>query len=142
MRGLLLDTNVISEAMKTKRDARVEAWLDAHGFTSAFLSVVTIGELAHGIARLPAESDRRGALARWLHERLIPSFGARIVPFDTDASLAWGRLVAEARDRGRMPPLADAQIAATALTRGLTLVTRNVRDFEAMGVDLLNPWES
>lgn len=140
MTRFLLDTNVVSESLKSRRHEAVADWLATHSITDCYLSVMTIGELQHGISRLPAAGARRAELTRALHHLILVTFGDRVISFDVDAALAWGDIVATGIARGQKPPTVDSQIAATAKTHGLTLVTRNVRDFAQMGIDIVNPW--
>jgi hypothetical protein len=136
---LLLDTNVVSEATKVRPDPAAVAWLASQRLDECFVSALTLGEIQFGISRL-ATSARRGELTRWLHAELIPTFHDRILPFDRDAAIAWGDLAAHAFTQGKTLPIVDSQIAATAKAHGLTLVTRNLRDFSELGIELLNPW--
>ncbi len=139
MRGFLLDTNVISELVKPAPHERVLRWVAGRSALDLYLSAITVGELARGVARLPA-GRRRDALARWIEEDLQQQFGGRILAFDQQAAVIWGGIMGEG-DRQRRPRAAiDAQIAATAIRHGLTLATRNGVDFEGMGVPLTNPW--
>lgn len=140
MTGLLLDTNVVSEATKVRPDPAAAAWLSSQRLDECFVSALTLGEIQFGVSRL-ATSARRRELTRWLHAELIPTFHDRILPFDRDAAIAWGDLAARALTQGKTLPIVDSQIAATAKAHGLTLVTRNVRHFSELGIDLLNPWE-
>lgn len=105
---------------------------------SLHLSVITIGDLRHGTLRLPV-GKRRTSLSGW-SEKLRQSFSGRVLPIDESVALRWAEIAARAERSGRPGSLADGLIAATALDRGLTLVTRNVADFEPFGVSLLNPW--
>ncbi|HUA08914.1 MAG TPA: type II toxin-antitoxin system VapC family toxin [Candidatus Acidoferrales bacterium] len=141
MTRLLLGTNVVSEATKIRPDPAALAWLASQQLDACFLSVLTLGEIQFGISRL-APSVRQSELTRWLHMELIPTFRDRMLPFDRDAALAWGALSALAVSQGKALPIVDSQIAATAKAQGLTLVTRNLRDFSGLGIDLVNPWES
>jgi toxin FitB len=136
----LLDTMVVSESIKVRPDPAAAAWLQSHSIDACYLSVLTLGELQFGIARLPVASARRAELARWLEDTLLPTFRDRILPFDRDAALEWGVSAALAAARGKTLQTADAQIAATAKTRDLTLVTRNVRDFDGIDIEMINPW--
>jgi predicted nucleic acid-binding protein len=133
----LLDTDVLSASRRPhKAHAGLSAWIAATPPTDMALSVVTILELEQG-TRLVARRDQHQAaqLTRWLHDRVVPSFSDRILPFDIRAALRCATLhVPDPR------PERDAMIAATAMVHGLILVTRNTRDFEPMGVKLLNPW--
>lgn len=138
---LLLDTNVLSEVAKPAPDASLLAWLDGLDEDRAFISVVTIAEIRRGIA-LMDEGRRRHALAEWLAVDLPRRFDQRIVPVDEPVALAWGDLMGLAKRRGRGLSSMDGLIAATAIARELTLATRNTRDFDGLGIDLLNPWIS
>jgi toxin FitB len=136
----LLDTNVVSEAMKARPNAGVLSWLAQEDEDSVFLSAVTITELRYGIERL-ATGKRRDRLEGWLRKDLTSRFGERILPVDLEIADACGRLVARSETAGRPIEARDAFIAATAEVRGLTLVTRNVSDFEATVKDIVTPWK-
>lgn len=136
----LLDTCVVSELMRPVPAAQVGAWLEAYAHAPTFLSVLTVGEIAQGIAKL-SESARKTALTDWFHQAVLPNYQGRILDFDGDVALRWGVLRGDLMRVGRMPPVIDSMLAATALRHGLTLVTRNTRDFEAFGIALIDPWE-
>lgn len=136
----LLDTCVISELVARNPNPRVVFWIDSADETSLYLSVITIGEIGRGIAKLP-DSSRKARLSRWLEEDLLFRFAGRIVPIDTDVMLTWGSLVVRLEREGRVLPAMDSLIAAIALSGQFTLVTRNVGDFEGTGVEILNPWQ-
>ena len=135
----LLDTCVISELVARQPNPRVVAWVDAVEESRLYLSVVTIGEIRRGIAKLP-DSPRKERLNRWLEEDLLLRFSGRIVPIDVGVMLTWGELVARLERTGRVLPAMDSLVAAIALHGEFTLVTRNVRDFEGTGVQIVNPW--
>ncbi|QTD44971.1 type II toxin-antitoxin system VapC family toxin [Ottowia testudinis] len=134
----LIDTNVLSELRKKQPDANVVAWMKERPRQSLFLSVLTLGEIRKGVEQLP-DSARKLSLLDWLTVELPNYFVGRLLPVDADVADQWGHLSAKA---GRPLPAVDALLAATALQHRLTLVTRNTRDFEGLGVDLLNPWET
>ncbi|MBN8596219.1 MAG: type II toxin-antitoxin system VapC family toxin [Planctomycetes bacterium] len=136
----LIDTDVLSEARKPDGHASVKQRLAAADPSDLFISVISIGEIAHGIARLPAGARRRD-LETWfgMTER---HFADRILSIDRDIAQLWGEITAKAASAGRTLHAADGLIAATALHHGLRIMTRNVKDFEATGVLLTNPWES
>ena len=134
----LLDTCVVSELSRPRPDAGVVAWMSETDVASLHLSAITIGEVRRGALRLPA-GKRRTSLSDW-SERLRQSFAGRVLPIDEPVALRWAEAAARAEQSGRPGSFADGLIAATALERGLTLVTRNVTDFEPFGVSLLNPW--
>ena len=132
----LLDTNVISELTRPIPDPDVARWLGEHE-DEFFLSTLTLGEIHKGILALP-ESARRRRLASWFDQEIRPWFAGRLLAVDERVALRWGRLLAEA---GRPLPAIDSLLAATALTHGLTLATRNTADMARTGVSLFNPWE-
>jgi predicted nucleic acid-binding protein len=135
----LLDTCVICEPSQKKPSAKVVAWLDAQPEEMLYLSVLTFGEIRKGVARLPA-GPKRKRLESWLEHDLRARFAGRIIPLDEEIADDWGRLQAAAEGRGHVLPTLDSQLAATARTRGLTLVTRNTSDFASNEVSLFDPW--
>lgn len=135
---ILLDTNVISELMKPVPDAMVERWFLLNE-ADCRISAVSIGELAYGIARLD-ESKRKAKLGEQLTGWRL-RYGDRTCMFDTAAAMTYGDILAAARRAGRPMSLPDAQIAAIADHQGCRLATRNVRDFEVSGLDLIDPWQ-
>ena len=137
----LLDTNVISELVAPKPNVNVVRWIESVAPESVFLSVITVGELRRGVEK-PRDSRRRSKLSEWLTADLLVRFADQLLPIDIDVAHTWGELVASAEKRGIPIPAIDSLIAATAVSGGLTLVTRNVQDFQATGASLLNPWES
>jgi len=138
--SFLLDTNVVSELVARRPDAIVTGWVQTLDPETVFLSVVTIGELNRGIQKLP-ESRRKKVLANWLTGDLLVRFGERVLPLDVPVMMTWGALVARMEAGGRQIPAIDALLAATAVQHGLTLATRNVRDFQLTGISIVNPWE-
>ena len=134
----LLDTCVVSELSRPRPDAGVVAWMTEADVASLHLSAITIGEIRRGALRLPA-GKRRTSLSDW-SEKLRRSFSGRVLPIDESVALRWAEIAAHAEQSGRSGSFADGLIAATALDRGLTLVTRNVSDFASFGASLLNPW--
>lgn len=135
----LLDTCVISELVARQPDPHVVAWVDSVEETRLYLSVITIGEVRRGIAKLP-DSPRKEQLNRWLEKDLLVRFAGRVVPIDVGVMLTWGDLVARLERKGRVLPAIDSLVAAIALHGGFVLVTRNVKDFENTGIDIVNPW--
>jgi predicted nucleic acid-binding protein len=139
MSGFLLDTNVLSELIKPKPDAKVVQWIDGADEAILFLSVLTLGEVRNGIARLRSGS-RRGRLEAWLQVDLRGRFQDRILPIDEAVADRWGAISAAAAAQGKPVPVIDGLIAATALHYDLILVTRNGSDVAGTGVAILNPW--
>ncbi|MCB1020402.1 MAG: type II toxin-antitoxin system VapC family toxin [Bryobacterales bacterium] len=140
MTGFLIDTNVPSEVTKQRPHPRVEAWIADPG-APLYVSVVTLGELRKGIALLSPEDGRRRRLERWFQDDLLTICSGGILPLTRPIAERWGALEAERQLRGRPLSSTDGQIAATALEHGLSLVTRNVADFEGLGIEILNPWD-
>ena len=139
MSGFLIDTNVISEILRPLPDPQVVAWSQNSSKERLFLSVVSFGEIRKGLTIMPV-GGRRNQLERAI-DGLIPSWVAgRILPMSQTIAERWGVLEGQRQLMGRPLHVPDAQIAATALVHGLTLVTRNVKDFEGVGVTVLNPW--
>jgi len=136
----LLDTNVISELIAKQPDADVVDWIDQLDPNTVYLSVITIGEIRKGIAKLPA-SKRRENLERWLFEDLLVRFHDHILPLDGNVLLAWGQLTGELAAKGINLPAIDSLIAATVLHYRYTLVTRNEADFQHAGITVVNPWK-
>jgi predicted nucleic acid-binding protein len=139
--SFLLDTDVVSELVRKAPSAVVLKWIDGQDETSLYLSVLTIGELEKGVARLPA-SARRTRLISWVRRDLVERFGGRLLPIDTRTATRWGSVTGESERRGRPLPVIDSLIAATALVHGFTVVTRNVEDFERCGAPCFNPWNA
>ena len=137
---ILLDTNVISEAMKPAPERAVRDWLDAQAAETLFLSSVTIAELSFGIAALP-KGRRKDNLSAAL-EGLLALFAARVLPFDTAAAQRYGELAAKARIAGRGFPTPDGYIAAIAATQGFVVATRDASAFAAAGLKVINPWNA
>lgn len=135
----LIDTCVASESAKRQPSPAVLQWFASVPAAEVFLPSVSLGELHKGIARLAPNDSRRPRLTAWL-ANLQRVFSGRIVPFDERAATTWGRLCGEAERNDRKRPSIDAQIAATALANGMTLVTRNVDDMAGMGVPIFNPF--
>ena len=135
----LLETNVVSELRKVrsgKADPNVARWADSVDAAALFISVITIQELETAILLAERSDAPKGALLRtWMNEHVLPAFADRILPVDTAVALRSAMLhVPDPR------PVSDALIAATALVHGLTVVTRNVTDFEPTGVLVVDPW--
>ena len=135
----LLDTNVISEARRPNGNPNVRARLAATAPEDKFLSVITIGEIAAGTAKLDA-GQRRRELQAWL-QQAEQFFADRLLSVNRDIAHLWGDLTVRIAKLGRTLHMADGLIAATALHHGLRLMTRNTSDFELTGVLIVNPWD-
>lgn len=135
----LIDTNVISELMRATPAPSVLNWFSTQDPSTLYLSAVTEAELRTGIAILPA-GQRREVLKVALDATITEDFEGRILPFDTDAAKTYAEIASMRRAAGRPIADADCQIAAIARAAGAVVATRNLRDFEGCGVDLVNPW--
>ncbi len=137
----LLDTNVVSESIKPRPADRVVTWLAAQHSASIYLSVLTLGEIQQGIVRSP-NPRRVERLTRWLEDELQPQFQGRLLPIEVQVMKIWGQITGQALRHGRPVSYVDSLLAATAITHGLTLVTRNSKDVEGLPVQTLNPWDA
>jgi predicted nucleic acid-binding protein len=138
---IVLDTNVVAEPMKSSGAPAVRAWLDRQASETLYLTAVSLSELLVGIEIMP-EGKRRKGLSAALSQVLNTLFESRILAFDQAAAASYGSLVASARRAGRVISVADAQIAAIALTHGFAVATRDTEPFSAAGVRVINPWEA
>lgn len=136
----LLDTNAITEPKRARPNAGVVAWLNDQLLTDLHLSVITIGELRRGIIRLEP-GRRRDDLDYWLAQ-VVLRFGDRILPIDIEVTDRWAALAEAQRAAGRTADMSDELIAATAHVHGLSVVTRNVRQFEHSGCRVVSPWSA
>ena len=136
---IVLDTNVVSEAMKPAPNQAVRAWLNDQPAETLYLSSVTLAELLFGIAALTA-GKRKQMLAQTF-DGLLGLFRDRVLPFDTDAARHYAALAVLAKDSGRGFPTPDGYIAATAVSRGFIVASRDTAAFEAVGVVVINPWD-
>ena len=140
--GTLLDTNVVSELIRRSPKPAVAAWASGHLVEDLFFSAVSEAELRYGVAILPV-GRRRDTLLFEIEAMLRDAFEDRVLPFDSDAARAYGHIAAKRRSSGRPVSPADCQIAAIAAiaaSRRMTVATRNVRDFEGMGIEIVDPW--
>jgi len=135
----LLDTNVVSELRKAssgKADKKVVEWANNTSVSSMYLSAISILELEIGILAMERKDSSQGAILRtWLNHHVLPAFSERILPVDVAVAQCTAKLHVPDRRSDR-----DAMISATAITHGMTVVTRNISDFEQTGAELLNPW--
>lgn len=135
----LLDTCVVSETRRREPNVALMNWLTERAATDLFISVITLGELRKGACSLKDDLRRR-SLETWIDESVASGFEGRILGFDKGMADRWGRLMGEGIANGRVPSVTDSMIAATALSREMTVVTRNVRDFKFEGLQVVNPF--
>ena len=136
---IILDTNVLSELMRTQPSPAVMAWMDAQSADGLFTSAITMAEILHGIARLPT-SKRKENLHDMARAMFAEDFADRVLPFDAHAASRYAQWVANSEAKGKPVSLADAQIAAICQLHNASLATRNVKDFAHGKVSLINPW--
>lgn len=137
---ILLDTNVVSEAMKPAPDDAVRGWLDEQAAETLYLSSVTIAELMFGIGALP-KGKRKDKLAGAL-DGVMELFADRVLPFDIDAARQYADLAVKARAAGKGFPTPDGYIAAIAASKGFVVATRDTSAFDAAGVEVIDPWKA
>jgi predicted nucleic acid-binding protein len=137
---IVLDTNVVSEAMKPDPHPAVRAWLNDQSAETLYMSSVTLAELLFGIGALPP-GKRRNMLAKAL-DGLMGLFKDRVLPFDTDAAQHYAKLAVAARSAGRGLPTADGYIAAIAASRGFIVASRDTSPYKAVGLKVINPWQT
>ncbi len=132
----LLDTNVLSELVRPKPNTSVLSWFSSVPDESLYISALTIGEIRKGVEGVP-DARRKEKLRVWLEHELPEWFGKRVLSIDGDVAERWGRLQAQAK---RPVPAIDSLLAATALHHELRMVTRNEKDFDYQGLEVINPW--
>jgi toxin FitB len=137
----LLDTNVVSEQLKPRPDESVVRWIDAADEESLFLSVITFAEISKGIEDI-GSGRRRDTLTKWLYDDLPLRFEGRILDVNAAVALAWGKIMARSDVLGINLGATDAFLAATAEAYGLSLATRNIRDFTRLNIAIVNPWDA
>ena len=136
---ILLDTNVVSEPLRSAPETRVIEWIDAQALETLFLSAITVAELRAGVALLPA-GKRRAGLQENLEKQVLPLFAGRILPFDTAAARRYADLAVTARRAGRGFPIPDGTIAAIAAAHGFAVASRDTSAFTAAGLAVIDPW--
>lgn len=136
---IVLDTNVLSELMRRRPAARVVQWVDEQDASALAVTAVTVAELLYGVARL-ADGARKTKLTKAVDGLVGEDFSDRVLPFDTAAAEHYADLVSERERQGRPVSVADGQIAAICRSHGAALAIRNVGDFDATGIAVLDPW--
>ena len=137
----LFDTCVVSELISKKPNDAVLEWISQQDERRVYLSVITLGEIRHGIEKLP-ESRRKSSLVKWLENELMVRFKGRMLAVDVNVMMQWGKVVAQLERIGRPMPVMDSLVVAVALEHELCLVTRNEKDFENVDLPIVNPWVS
>ncbi len=137
---ILLDTNVVSEVMKVAPSANVLKWLNDQSSSAVYVSTVTVGEIEYGLRILP-DGRRRLQMKEKFEQFIALAFAQRVLGYDEAAARLYGEIMGVRKELGRPMSVPDGQIAAVARSHGLSIATRNTRDFEECGVDLLNPFD-
>jgi predicted nucleic acid-binding protein len=135
----LIDTNVFSEPTKPHPNPGVLHWAESQPRDALAVCTVSLGEVRRGLDLL-GHGTRRADLERWLKLAIREQFRGRVLAVGKEVAQMWGRLTAADQKRGRVLPVVDGMLLATAAVHGLTIVTRNERDFVDRGVPVLNPW--
>lgn len=138
---IILDTNVISEPMRSHPDKTVMGWLDGQVAESLFVTTTTLAELFAGVEMLP-DGKRKSGMGEQLDHLINRLFSNRILSFDHVAALNYARLMNNARKSGYVVSMGDGQIAAIALAHGFSIATRDVKPFTAAGLTVINPWDA
>lgn len=136
---IFLDTNIISELMKSVPCEKVTAWIDQQVATQLFITTITIAEISYGLHVL-SKGRRRSLLEAAFNNAIIETFKQRIISFDESAAHFYGELMGQRKELGRPMSIADGQIAAIARAKKATIATRNVRDFVDCGLNIINPF--
>ena len=142
MTRYVVDTNVISEPLRPDPSDAALGWIARQEPDALFLTTTVIGEIAFGIERKRRKGGSCARLDRWLHSIIHEDFAGRILVYDVEAALLYGQLLAAAHASGRQPKVGDVQIAAAARREGMAVATRDARDFEPLGVVVVDPWRS
>lgn len=137
--GFLLDTNIVSELTRARIEPKVQEWVAARDLGALFISVVTLGEMEKGFTTM-SDQAKRARLEAWLETQLLDLFRNRVLPITPAIAKRWGAFDGLRQMVGRPLAVPDGMIGATAFEHGLTVVTRNEKDFEGLGVTILNPW--
>ena len=138
---ILLDTNVLSELMRSKPAPQVLEWVDAQPTGDLVITSITVAEILYGIARMP-DGKRKQGLLDVASVMFDEDFAGNILPFDADAAVHYAEIAAETEAKGRVVDMADAQIAAIGRLHDAVIATRNIRHFETLGVALVDPWSN
>jgi len=137
----LVDTCVLSELARRRPNSQVVEWFARCQPSDVFyISAVTIGELKQGVEALPDVDPRKSKLTQWFQDRVLGQYAGRIVSYDAEVAQRWGEIMGSSRRVGHIRPDLDTQIAATALAHDMTIVTRNVVDFQFEGLRVVNPF--
>ena len=136
---IMLDTNVISEALRPDPESRVLDWVNTQAIETLYLSAITVAELRFGAALLPS-GRRKAKLRNNLENKLLPLFAGRVLPFDFAVTEAYAEVMSQARMAGQSISTADGYIAATAAANGMSIATRDTNPFVAAGLQVINPW--
>ena len=139
MTGIILDTNVISEPKRPTPSSKVVDWFATQNPQDLFITAMVVAELSMGIERM-APDQRKRDMQDWRDRLIYQGFSGRILLMDTEAALIYGQIVAAAFAQGRPPGVADAQIAAIAKANNMAVATRDISDFEAFDIEVIDPW--
>lgn len=137
---ILVDTNVISELMRPTPSSAVISWIDEQETINLFISTITIAEITYGIRVMP-KGKKREKIQTAFSRAIDEVFAYRIISFDNEAAYAYGEIMGRRKELGHPMSVIDGQIAAIAATHHFSIATRNIKDFQACNLRLINPWE-
>ena len=140
MTACILDTNVLRELYVAAPHEGFKDWFTRQELEDLHITTFNVAEIRYGIEKLPQGKKRR-SIEDWLGDLLLPNFRGRILAFDVKSAEAWGAIMASAMKTGRPRPVMDSLLASMALAHGMTLVTRNIKDFTGLGIELVNPFD-
>ena len=140
MRGIVLDTNVVSALFHVQEDVNVKRWFLDQKLESLYLTSINLAEILFGIRKL-VQGRRRGILEQWVEDTIYPNFMERILSFDQSAADVWANMIIADRAIGKPRPLVDSYIGAIVKVSGFAIATRNQRDFEGLDFEIINPFE-
>lgn len=138
---IVLDTNVLSELMRPSPHSGVVSWLDAQDAAAVATTAITVAEILYGVGRL-RDGKHKEALGHVALAIFEEDLSGRVFPFDLDAARYYASMASAAEHAGRRCSMADAQIAAICRSHAARLATRNVKDFDVLGIETINPWEA
>jgi predicted nucleic acid-binding protein len=139
MVAYILDTNILREMYVSNPNEKFKSWFTKQDKEDFHITTFNVAEIRYGIEKLP-QSKKRQDIESWLDDILLPNFNGRILTFDLKSAQAWGVMAAQNTKTGRPRPHMDSLLASIALAHDMVLVTRNIKDFSGLGIELVNPF--
>jgi predicted nucleic acid-binding protein len=135
----ILDTNILRELYMPVPHEKVIGWLKRQEPENLYITTFNVAEIRYGIEQLP-EGKKKSGIESWLENLLLPNFNGRVLTFDLKSAQAWGVITAQDKKNGRPRPSMDGLLASIAIAHDMVLVTRNIKDFSGLGIELVNPF--